>query len=197
MLAAWHPPTARCAGRSPAPSRRARCSTTTSIPRASCARSSTCTCARARSSARCRGPRACRSATRSIRTAAVATPARTASPGRRTSTSGSNGGEDFERRIVVKINAVERLAAELAGRAGAASTSRWARTPIPTSSARAATGSRAASSRRSATARNPFSILTKSTMILRDLDVLAGGRRAYRGARRISPSARSTRTSGA
>ena len=87
---------------------------------------------------------------------------------------GLNGGDDFERRIVVKVNAVERLARRArAARAGRASTSRWARTPTPTSSARAATGSRAASSRRSRRPRNPFSILTKSTMIQRDRDVLA------------------------
>ena len=55
MLARWHPPNDRSAGRSPARSLRARCSKTTSIPRASCARSSTCTCGHARSSARCRG----------------------------------------------------------------------------------------------------------------------------------------------
>ena len=88
MLPAWRRPKARCAGRSPVPSSRDRCWTTTSTPRANCARSSTCTSARARSSARCRAPRACPSATRSTRTGAVATPAPTASRGRRTSTSG-------------------------------------------------------------------------------------------------------------
>ena len=86
---------------------------------------------------------------------------------------GLNGAEDFERRIVVKINAVERLAAELArpgwqGEHIAMGTNtdpyqqcegryRLTRRIIETLGA----------------ARNPFSILTKSTMVLRDLDVLA------------------------
>ena len=54
---------------------------------------------------------------------------------------GLDTGRDFEQRIVVKVNAVERLRAELRRpRVGAASTSRWARTPIRTSGARASTG---------------------------------------------------------
>ena len=53
---------------------------------------------------------------------------------------GMNAGEDFERRIVVKVNAVEKLRRELLRAAlGAATTSRWARTPTPTSRPRAAT----------------------------------------------------------
>ena len=63
---------------------------------------------------------------------------------------GLDGGEDFERRIVVKVNAVERLRAELARPAGAASTIAMGTNtdPVP-AGARAGTGSRAASSRRS------------------------------------------------
>ncbi len=82
-------------------------------------------------------------------------------------------GEDFERRIVVKINAVERLRAELAGR-------RWAGHHI-------AMGTNTDPYQRCegkyhltrgvvevlAEAANPFSILTKSTLILRDLPLLA------------------------
>src|ERR1700716_2017502 len=82
-------------------------------------------------------------------------------------------GEDFERRIVVKINAVERLRAELAGR-------RWAGHAI-------AMGTNTDPYQRCegkyhltqgvikvlSEAANPFSILTKSTLILRDLDLLA------------------------
>jgi DNA repair photolyase len=82
-------------------------------------------------------------------------------------------GEDFERRIVVKINAVERLRAELAGR-------RWAGHHI-------AMGTNTDPYQRCegkyhltrgviqvlAEAANPFSILTKSTLILRDLALLA------------------------
>jgi DNA repair photolyase len=85
---------------------------------------------------------------------------------------GLNGADDFERRIVVKVNAVERLAAELSrpswnGEHIAMGTNtdpyqqcegryRLTRGIVETLGA----------------ARNPFSILTKSTMILRDLDVL-------------------------
>jgi DNA repair photolyase len=85
---------------------------------------------------------------------------------------GLNSGEDFERRIVVKVNAVEKLRAELSGR-------RWAGHHI-------AMGTNTDPYQRCegkyhltqgvvgvlSEARNPFSILTKSTLILRDLDVL-------------------------
>ena len=82
-------------------------------------------------------------------------------------------GEDFERKIVVKVNAVERLRAELAP-------ARWAGDHI-------AMGTNTDPYQRCegkyhltrgivevlAGARNPFSVLTKSTLILRDLDLLA------------------------
>src|SRR5207247_4921550 len=85
---------------------------------------------------------------------------------------GLNAGEDFERKIVVKVNAVERLRAELAP-------ARWAGDPI-------AMGTNTDPYQRCegkyrltrgvvevlGEAGNPFSILTKSTLILRDLDVL-------------------------
>ena len=81
-------------------------------------------------------------------------------------------GEDFERKIVVKINAVERLRAELRS-------PKWAKTHI-------AMGTNTDPYQRCegkyhltqgvikalAEARNPFSILTKSTLILRDLKLL-------------------------
>jgi DNA repair photolyase len=84
-----------------------------------------------------------------------------------------NAGEDFERRIVVKVNAVERVRAEVAAK-------RWAGELI-------AMGTNTDPYQRCegkyrltrgivevlGEARNPFSILTKSTLILRDLDVLA------------------------
>ena len=65
-----------------------------------------------------------------------------------------------------------------AGRAGAraggpATTSPWAPTPTPTSGARASTTSPGGSSRCWRRRRNSFSILTKSTLVLRDLDLLA------------------------
>ena len=82
-------------------------------------------------------------------------------------------GEDFERRIVVKINAVERVRAEVAAK-------RWAGDLI-------AMGTNTDPYQRCegkyrltrgivevlSEARNPFSILTKSTLILRDLEILA------------------------
>src|SRR5205807_10168114 len=83
-----------------------------------------------------------------------------------------NAGEDFERKIVVKVNAVERLKAEL-------SPAKWAGDHI-------AMGTNTDPYQRCegkyhltrgivetlAEHANPFSILTKSTLILRDLDVL-------------------------
>src|SRR5438309_5089469 len=83
-----------------------------------------------------------------------------------------NAGRDFERRIVVKVNAVERVRAEVAAK-------RWAGDLI-------AMGTNTDPYQRCegkyrltrgivevlGEARNPFSILTKSTLILRDLDVL-------------------------
>jgi DNA repair photolyase len=84
-----------------------------------------------------------------------------------------NAGEDFERRIVVKINAVERVRAEVAAK-------RWAGDLI-------AMGTNTDPYQRCegkyrltrgilevlGEARNPFSILTKSSLVLRDIDVLA------------------------
>jgi len=85
---------------------------------------------------------------------------------------GLNSGEDFERKIVVKINAVERVRSELAN-------SRWAGDHI-------AMGTNTDPYQRCegkyhltrgivealGEARNPFSILTKSSLVLRDLDQL-------------------------
>jgi len=81
-------------------------------------------------------------------------------------------GEDFERKLVVKVNAVERLRAELRS-------PRWRGEHIAmgtnTDPYQRAEG-RYHLTRGIVTAlgeaRNPFSILTKSTLILRDLDVL-------------------------
>ncbi len=85
---------------------------------------------------------------------------------------GLNSGEDFERRIVVKVNAVERLETELAS-------PRWSRAPIAmgtnTDPYQAAEGkyhlTRGIVAVLAKTA-NPFSIVTKSTLILRDLELL-------------------------
>ena len=85
---------------------------------------------------------------------------------------GMNTGEDFDRRIVVKVNAVERVRAELApGRwAGAhiamgTNTDPYQRCEGKYRLTQGIVGELSA-------AANPFSILTKSTLILRDLDLL-------------------------
>ncbi|MGO9028525.1 MAG: radical SAM protein [Acidimicrobiales bacterium] len=86
---------------------------------------------------------------------------------------GLNAGEDFERKLVVKVNAVERVRAEVGSPT-------WSGQPI-------AMGTNTDPYQRCegkyhltrgivevlGDAGNPFSILTKSTLILRDLDVLA------------------------
>ena len=86
---------------------------------------------------------------------------------------GMNAGDDFDRRIVVKVNAVERVRAELAP-------ARWAGDHIAMGTntdpyqrcegkyrlTQGIVGELSASA-------NPFSLLTKSTLILRDLDLLA------------------------
>jgi len=93
---------------------------------------------------------------------------------------GMNGADDFDRRIVIKINAVERVRAELAP-------SRWAGHHIAMGTntdpyqrceakfrlTRGIVGELSA-------AANPFSILTKSTLILSDLDLLADAARRTR-----------------
>jgi DNA repair photolyase len=85
---------------------------------------------------------------------------------------GLNIGEDFERKLVVKVNAVEKVRAELRS-------PRWRGDAI-------AMGTNTDPYQRAegkyhltrgivevlGAARNPFSILTKGTLILRDLDVL-------------------------
>jgi DNA repair photolyase len=90
---------------------------------------------------------------------------------------GLNIGEDFDRRIVVKVNAIERVRAELAN-------PRWRGEPI-------AMGTNTDPYQRAegkyrltrgivdalVGAGNPFSILTKSTLVLGDLDRLAEGAR--------------------
>jgi DNA repair photolyase len=85
---------------------------------------------------------------------------------------GLNIGEDFDRKIVVKVNAVERVRSEVAS-------PKW-------SGAHIAMGTNTDPYQKAegkyhltrgivgvlGEARNPFSILTKSTLVLRDLDVL-------------------------
>ena len=85
---------------------------------------------------------------------------------------GLNTGEDFDRKIVVKVNAVERVRSEVAS-------PKW-------SGAHIAMGTNTDPYQKAegkyhltrgiigvlGAAHNPFSILTKSTLVLRDLDVL-------------------------
>lgn len=82
-------------------------------------------------------------------------------------------GVDFERRIVVKVNAVERLRAELGS-------SRWSGEPIamgtntdPYQPAEGKYHLTRGIVQLLGQAANPFSILTKSTLVLRDLKLLA------------------------
>ena len=81
-------------------------------------------------------------------------------------------GEDFDRKFVVKVNAVERTASELRSR-------RWSGAPIamgtntdPYQKAEGKYHLTRGIIEALGQARNPFSILTKSTLVLRDLDVL-------------------------
>jgi DNA repair photolyase len=85
---------------------------------------------------------------------------------------GFNTGEDFDRKIVVKINAVEKLRAELAEPA-------WRREPVamgtntdPYQRAEAKYRLTRGVLRALTDHRTPFSILTKSPLVTRDLDVL-------------------------
>jgi DNA repair photolyase len=85
---------------------------------------------------------------------------------------GLNIGEDFDRRLVVKVNAVERTRAELASKrwgghhiAMGTNTDPYQRCEGKYHLTRGIVQALGA-------AANPFSILTKSTLILRDLDVL-------------------------
>jgi DNA repair photolyase len=85
---------------------------------------------------------------------------------------GLDSGEDFERRIVVKVNAVERLERELDDPAWQGESIAMGTNTDPYQPAeghyRLTRGLVQALARHG----NPFSILTKSSMILRDLDVL-------------------------
>jgi DNA repair photolyase len=86
---------------------------------------------------------------------------------------GLNMGEDFERRIVVKVNAVERLRAELAGRRWAGDHIAMGTNTDPYQRCEGKYHLTQGVVRVLTEAGNPFSILTKSTLILRDLDLLA------------------------
>jgi DNA repair photolyase len=90
---------------------------------------------------------------------------------------GLNRGEDFERRIVVKVNAVERLRAELAARRWAGHHIAMGTNTDPYQRCEGKYHLTQGVVRALADAGNPFSILTKSTLILRDIDLLADAAR--------------------
>jgi DNA repair photolyase len=81
-------------------------------------------------------------------------------------------GEDFERRIVVKVNAVERVAAEVAARRWSGDHIAMGTNTDPYQRCEGKYHLTRGIVRVLGAAKNPFSILTKSTLILRDLDVL-------------------------
>ena len=110
---------------------------------------------------------------------------------------GLNGAEDFERRIVVKVNAVERLAAELARPSWGGEHIAMGTNTDPYQQCEGRYRLTRGIVETLGAARNPFSILTKSTMMLRDLDVLRGRRPSAPTCASTSRSARSTRRSGA
>jgi DNA repair photolyase len=90
---------------------------------------------------------------------------------------GLNTGEDFERRIVVKVNAVQLLRAELSARKWAGHHIAMGTNTDPYQRCEGKYHLTQGAIQVLAEARNPFSILTKSTLILRDIDLLADAAR--------------------
>jgi DNA repair photolyase len=82
-------------------------------------------------------------------------------------------GEDFERKIVVKVNAVERLRAELRSPKWAGESIAMGTNTDPYQHAEGKYHLTRGIVETLSRARNPFSILTKSTLILRDAALLA------------------------
>jgi DNA repair photolyase len=82
-------------------------------------------------------------------------------------------GEDFERKIVVKVNAVERLRAELRSPKWAGESIAMGTNTDPYQHAEGKYHLTRGIVETLSAARNPFSILTKSTLILRDAALLA------------------------
>src|SRR4051812_27829713 len=99
---------------------------------------------------------------------------------------GLNGAEDFEQRIVVKLNAVEVLRAELARPSWSGEHIAMGTNTDPYQQCEGRYRLTRGIVEALAAAGNPFSILTKSTMILRDVDVLAAA--AQRGEARANLS---------
>ena len=86
---------------------------------------------------------------------------------------GLGTGEDFERKIVVKVNAVERLRAELRSPRWQGDHIAMGTSTDPYQKAEGKYHLTQGIVRVLAEAGNPFSILTKSTLVLRDLELLA------------------------
>ena len=86
---------------------------------------------------------------------------------------GLNIGEDFDRKIVVKINAVERVRAELADPHWSGEAVAMGTNTDPYQRAEAKFRLTRGVVEALAEHRNPFSILTKSPLVTRDLDVIA------------------------
>jgi DNA repair photolyase len=86
---------------------------------------------------------------------------------------GLGTGEDFERKIVVKVNAVERLRSELRSPKWQGDHIAMGTNTDPYQKAEGKYHLTQGIIRVLAEAGNPFSILTKSTLVLRDLDLLA------------------------
>jgi DNA repair photolyase len=86
---------------------------------------------------------------------------------------GLNVGEDFERRIVVKVNAVERLRAELRSPKWKGDHIAMGTNTDPYQHAEGKYHLTKGIVKALGEFRNPFSILTKSTLILRDLEALS------------------------
>jgi DNA repair photolyase len=90
---------------------------------------------------------------------------------------GLGAGEDFERRIVVKVNAVERVRAELAAPSWRGEHIAMGTNTDPYQTCEGRYRLTRGIVEVLGEARNEFSILTKSTLILRDLDVLSDAAR--------------------
>jgi DNA repair photolyase len=89
-------------------------------------------------------------------------------------------GRDFEQKIVVKINAVERLSAELASPKWTGDSIAMGTNTDPYQAAEGKYHLTQGIVRTLAEAGNPFSILTKSTLVLRDLELLVEASRRTR-----------------
>lgn len=99
---------------------------------------------------------------------------------------GLDAGADFEQRVVVKVNAVERLKAELHPARWAGELVAMGTNTDPYQSCEGKYRLTRGLVRTLLEAGNPFSILTKSTLVLRDLDLLSAA--AEQGLVRVSLS---------